>query len=297
MHCIHLTVNLTELKLHVNVTHFYDCICLLDERFSQLQALYVNTIWIRRSSLRTINNMENLLNLKCFSLRCDTITVHYDELILPLLHRMINIEKLDLYLQITDRKMYIDGNDLKRNIISHMSQLNRFKFNIHSTVYDHKEISLLSNEDIRHTFNDFQNSKIISCVDYFPEMERGQCHIYSYPYELKEYHQITNNFPGGSFKHVREISLFDVRPFEHKFFLQISQSFPLIKKLTLVNEKPQNDKRNTKLDDKDQHSSTSEYPHLAYLNLEEAHDDYIEQFLVHTKTFLPNNKYNANKLR
>ena len=122
---------------------------------------------------------------------------------------MINIEKLHLCLKICGRNTYIDGNDLKINLISHMPQLNRFKFNIHSTVHDHNQIRLLSNEDIRHTFNDFQNSKIISCVDYFPEMKRGQCHIYSYPYELKEYHQITNNFPGGSFKYVREISLFD----------------------------------------------------------------------------------------
>jgi hypothetical protein len=122
-------------------------------------------------------------------------------------------------------------------------------------------------------------------------MERGQCHIYSYPYELKEYHQITNNFPGGIFKHVREISLFDERPFEHEFFFQISQSFPFMNKLTLINDKPQNDKRNGKSDDDNQHLSIIEYPHLSHLNLDEALDDYIEQFLVYTKTWLPNSVY------
>jgi hypothetical protein len=69
-------------------------------------------------------------------------------------------------------------------------------------------------------------------------MKQGQFHIYSYPYEWKEYHKITNNFPGGISKYVREISLFDEQPFEHYFFLQISKSFPFMKKLTLINGKP-----------------------------------------------------------
>jgi hypothetical protein len=58
----------------------------------------------------------------------------------------------------------------------------------------------------------------------------NQCHIYSYPYEWKCYKNITNNFPGGLFKCVYEVSLFDERPFEHEFFLQIAQSFPFMKK-------------------------------------------------------------------
>ncbi|CAF3666417.1 unnamed protein product [Rotaria socialis] len=175
--------------------------------------------------------------------------------------------------------------------MNHMSQLNQFTFNIRSTIRLHNQISFLSNEDIQHTFNDFQNNQIISCVDYFSEMERGQCHIYTYPYQLKEYHQITNNFPGGIFKYVREISLFDERPFQHEFFFQISQSFPFMKKLTLINPKPQNDKRYRKVDDDNQHLSIIEYPNLSHLNLDEAHDDYIEQFLIDTKTCLPNTVY------
>jgi hypothetical protein len=37
--------------------------------------------------------------------------------------------------------------------------------------------------------------------------------------------------------------------------------------------------------------SITEYPHLSKLNLTEAHDDYVEEFLVDTKTCLPNNLY------
>ncbi|CAF3720841.1 unnamed protein product [Rotaria sp. Silwood1] len=172
-----------------------------------------------------------------------------------------------------------------------MPQLNILTFNIRSTVRLHNQINLLSNEDIQYTFNDFQNNQIITCVDYFSEIERGQCHIYSCPYELKEYHKITNNFPGGIFKYVREISLFDQRPFEHDFFFQISQSFPFMKKITLINEKPPSDQRPRKLEDDNEHLSIITYPHISELNLIEDHDDYIEQFLVDTKTCLPNSVY------
>ena len=52
---------------------------------------------------------------------------------------------------------------------------------------------------------------------------------------MKYYDNITNNFPGGLFKYVREVSLYDERPFEHEFFLRIAQSFPFMKKLTIKN--------------------------------------------------------------
>ncbi|CAF1559615.1 unnamed protein product, partial [Rotaria sp. Silwood1] len=117
----------------------------------------------------------------------------------------------------------------------------------------------------------------------------GQCLIYSYPYTLKEYNNIANNFSGGLFECVREISLFDEQPFEHEFFLLIAESFPLIQKLTLNNLKPQKNKQCPKSKDDKQDFSIIKYPHLTYLNLNEIHEDYIEQFLDDTKTYLPNN--------
>jgi len=47
------------------------------------------------------------------------------------------------------------------------------------------QISLSSNEDIQKTFIDFKDNQIISSVDYFSKVERGRCHVYSYPYKLK----------------------------------------------------------------------------------------------------------------
>jgi hypothetical protein len=56
--------------------------------------------------------------------------------------------------------------------------------------------------------------KLFSCVDYFQESRYVQCHIYLYPYKIMHYENITNNFPGGLFKYVRMVSLFDELPFD-----------------------------------------------------------------------------------
>jgi hypothetical protein len=103
---------------------------------------------------------------------------------------------------------------------------------------------------------------------------------------MRHYECITNNFSGGLFKYVQEVSLFDEHPFEHEFFLRIVQSFPFMKKLSLTNNKPQNDKSSRKNDV--QSLPIIKYLHLAYLDIHEVHDDYTEQLLVDTITYLPN---------
>ncbi len=207
----------------------------------------------------------------------------YAELIVPLLHRMINLEKLDLSLTVLVTNAFIDGNDLKQNIISYMPRLKELTFNIRSIWFDY-QFNLPSNKDIQETFKDLNNMQIISCVDYFQKRKYGQCRIYSCPYKLEYYLEITNNFPGGLFKYVREVSLYDEYPFEHEFFLRIAQSFPILDKLTLNNQKRQKNKRI-----QNQHLSIIKYPHLIELDLAETHQDYHEPFLFDTKTCLPNN--------
>jgi len=103
---------------------------------------------------------------------------------------------------------------------------------------------------------------------------------------LEFYKDITNNFPGGLFKYVTEVSLYDESPFEHEFFLRLAQSFPLMTALTVVNWKSQNAKRRRKGKRQNENVSVIEYPSLTTLNLFDVHDDYIEQFLSHTKTCL-----------
>ncbi|CAF4128342.1 unnamed protein product [Rotaria sp. Silwood2] len=260
------------LELHVCLNTFYDCLYLLDGHFNQLRTLHVD---------------KKLPTLKCFWLYCNTITFVYDELVVPLLHRMSNLEKVDLYITVGERKTFFDGNDLKMNIINYMPQLNKFTFNIHSLSSFYNEINLPSNEDIQKTFRDFNDKQIIYWADYFPKEKKGYCRIYSYPYKWKYYDEITNNFPGGIFKYVRKVSLFDERPFEHEFFLRIARSFPFMEKLTVCNQKRQINKRFRESTNINQHLSIIKYPYLKQLYLIDVCIDYYEQFLFDTKTCLP----------
>jgi hypothetical protein len=104
-------------------------------------------------------------------------------------------------------------------------------------------------------------------------------------YIWRYYDNITNSFLDGLFKCVREVLLFDERPFEHEFFIRIARAFPLLQNLSVDNRTPQNQK-STK---NNQHLSVIEYLHLNRLDLTDVDDDYIEQFLVNTNTSLPNN--------
>jgi hypothetical protein len=136
---------------------------------------------------------------------------------------MSNLEKLRLNLRSVVREKFIDGNNLKENILNRMSQLNQFTFNIHQLMRLGNQMNFPSQEDIQQTFRHFQYTKIISRVDYFPEGNEGRCHIYSYPFPMKYYENITNNFPDGLYPYVRKVSLYDEHPFEHEFFIRIAQ--------------------------------------------------------------------------
>ncbi len=106
---------------------------------------------------------------------------------------------------------------------------------------------------------------------------------------MKVYNNITNNFRGGLFTCVTQVSLHDERPFEHDFILRIAQSFPFMKELTIHNQKAQNKKQFIKSNSDDQILSIIEYPNLTRLDLTNTHDDYVELFLFDTKMSLPNN--------
>jgi hypothetical protein len=201
---------------------------------------------------------------------------------------MSNLEKLALYLLIECQERFIDGNNLKKNIVSHMPKLNDFVFNIRSIISLDNQMHLPSNEDIQRTLTGLKSHQVTCCVDYFSNDKSGHCHIYTYPYTMIHYENITNHFSGGLFKYVQTVRLFDERPFEHIFFIRIAQAFPFLKYLTVSNWQPQNDKQHQKSNDDNQHFSIIEYSHLIRLHLLRIHDDYAEQFLFDTKTYLPN---------
>lgn len=194
---------------------------------------------------------------------------------------MSNLEKLSLFIKCIREQSFVDENNFKTNVINHLPRLKTLNFNIYSFIDNPDQMNFFSNEDSRKTLKEFSNTQIISCVDYFPDENQGQCHIYSYPFTLITYEYITNSFPGGLFTHVREIVLFDERPFEHGFFLRIRNSFPFVKDLTVTNWKAQCQKS--------MNDNRIHYHHLTTLVLLDVHDDYIEEFLLDTKTSLPFN--------
>jgi hypothetical protein len=146
-------------------------------------------------------------------------------------------------------------------------QLNKFQFNIRSCLYLNDQVYLLSNENCQHSFNGFKNNQILSCVDYFLDFKHGQCHIYLYPYRAKTYEYITNYFPDGLFKYVREVSLYDDRLFEHECFVKIDKSFPFMKQLTIYNRKSQKNKSSEQSIYDNQHFSPIQYLYLSCFRL------------------------------
>ncbi|CAF1480310.1 unnamed protein product, partial [Rotaria sp. Silwood1] len=51
----------------------------------------------------------------------------YDQVIIPVSHRMSNLEQLSLYLLVDRNNGFIDESDLQQNIINYMPRLNEFR--------------------------------------------------------------------------------------------------------------------------------------------------------------------------
>jgi len=99
---------------------------------------------------------------------------------------------------------------------------------------------------------------------------------------------VSNNFPGGLFMSVRKLQLYDFfLPFEHDFFARLSQAFPLLNILNVINVNKQKKKLTRQQDEHEQTSSIIEYPHLMHLLLHCVHIDYMKQFLFESNARLP----------
>jgi hypothetical protein len=196
---------------------------------------------------------------------------------------MSQLKTLTLSFIVQNRSSFIDGNHLHENILSNMSHLRTFIFDIVTeNVMINKE-SLPSSDDIHRTF--IQKGYLVDCYIDYSRNKKARCHIYSLPYTMNRLNSISNNFPGGLFVNVRRLTIHDeIHSFEHDFFVHLSQSFPLLKILSLQNTNKQEKKRSN------QHKQTSlivKYPHLTDLYFGCVHIDYVEQFLIDSNTCLP----------
>ncbi|CAF3564234.1 unnamed protein product [Rotaria sp. Silwood1] len=258
--------SLTQLK--INVKTFDTCLYLLDGRLRNLSTLIINVSNISHT-LSNTNKMKRLPKLKCFSLISFDDTYHYDDEIIPLLYRMINLEELILSLSIIRVDLpYIDGTHLYDEIQMHMPRLNKLIFSINTAVTKKNiNINFPSKEDLQRSFIDRGYQQVGVYVDSTETKDEGRCHIYSLPYQFENFLHLNNSFQGGMFNKVRYLTMTDGRPFEHELFKIISQDFPFLKTLSICNKEPQKNK---------QHSSTLiTFPHLIALNLTQAHMIYV----------------------
>ncbi|CAF1319522.1 unnamed protein product [Rotaria sordida] len=185
------------------------------------------------------------------------------------------------------------------NLICSDMMLNRFCSQILPEIHDKIKWLNLESSSMKHVLctADYPNlyglglynidEESIRCL--FTEAKQVLCHIYSYSSPMQYYSYITNNFPDGLFKYVRVVSLFDEHPFEHEFFLRIQKSFPFMERLCVINHKSQNHKQSYESNNDNRISSVIEYSFLSELDIDDVHDDYIEQFLFDTKTYLQSN--------
>jgi hypothetical protein len=194
---------------------------------------------------------------------------------------MINLEELQLYLSIGRLdSTYIDGIQLYNQFLIYMRQLNKFTFNIKTEVYnDNVKVELPSNEDIQRSFNGRNYKEVASYICTDNISGDGECHIYSIPYEFEYFDHLNNSFQGGMFKKVRQLKMNDTIPFEYKLFKLISEDFSCLEYLKISNNCAQKDKQYS--------SSLLTFPYLILLDLQYAHVDYGELFLLKENTHLP----------
>jgi hypothetical protein len=219
--------------------------------------------------------------LKYFSLTSYDDTRHYDRFVVPLLGRMTHLEKLTLYLRIRQRSLFVDGTHLHNDILVHMPQLHAFIYYISTEAFSDESVHHQSHSDIQQTFNNMKYGSVECIIDNFPT-NTTICHVYSLPFTFTRLEKISNRFPNIVFNSVTHLYAYDTVPMEHDFFMRISQAFPILKRFSMKNEMMQ-----TCNHEEWKSYSIIEYSHLISLDIMHVNIDYVEQFLLETKTHLP----------
>ncbi|CAF1236036.1 unnamed protein product [Adineta ricciae] len=275
-------ISSTLTKLKISVESLEDYLTVLNGDLYCLSTLIINIKHIRYS-LSESGTLPILPSLKCFSLFSLESTYYYDREVIPLLHRMINLEELTLFLYaVRWQSTFIDGVQLQDQIIMRLPQLNKFTFSIYTTdcCYN-KDVNFefQPNKDLGRSFT----HKIFRQVASYVHINRlgtgGDSHVYSLPYEFEDFIHLNNSFPGGMFNKVVRLKMLDAFPFEHTLFKTVSDSFPQLKHLIIWNDKPQERKHCS--------SVLNVFPHLILLDLLGAHMSYAEELLYNTNSILP----------
>ncbi|CAF3108996.1 unnamed protein product [Rotaria sp. Silwood2] len=271
-------------KLYINLMTYDDCLALLDGRLKQLTTLIVTIDKMEYSS--NVYNLNNLPNLKCFSLTTSYCsTVLYDTQILSLFHRMLNLEELTLYITIKNRTTLIDGIHISNEILVHMPRLHIFNFCISTNINMDHLGHYLSKDDIQRTFTNTIYRQVDCIISNGYDIATYR--VFSLPFMFDCLESIGNIFPNIIFSNVTRLTVNDIVPFKHEFFHRIAWSFPLLKHLWVINREPQGSKSDKLKFNYNQFYSIVKFPYLISLRLDTAYIHYTDQFLNETKTHLP----------
>ncbi|CAF3252863.1 unnamed protein product [Rotaria socialis] len=271
-------------KLCIAVKRFDDCLALLDGRLKELTTFILDICTVN-DNISAVYNMDDLPNLKCFSLICDCSGKQYDSKIVPLLRRMFNLEELTLNIIIENRTRFIDGTHLKNEVFARMPWLYKFTFHISTETKLQHLVHGLSSDDIQQTFSNIGYKQVACIINHC--YTNADCHVFSLPPVFDTLHSIGNTFPSIVFSYVTFLLVHDDVPFKHEFFLQVAKFFPSLKRLNVLNIKSESQISDNIASTDNQLSSIVEYPHLISLHLGLSHTDYYEQFLNNTRTHLP----------
>ncbi|CAF4091213.1 unnamed protein product [Rotaria sordida] len=285
---IYFSSTLTVLCIHVGT--FKDCLLILDGRLKQLTTFNVQIYYIDYPS--KVSNIDKLQHLKCFSLVSFKATYKYNELIVPLLRRMTHLEKLTLNIcintsneSIDETSQFVDGTHLQNKILIYMPYLHTFNFYINTKVLLRFSNYRKFNDSIQQIFTNIKYEQT-NCMVYTFDYE-SICYAYSLPLRFTHLSRITNHFPNIGSDIVTHLYVSDCVPMKHEFFMRINQTFPLLKYFSLKNNCSQSLCFDLWISDENLSNSIIEYSNLISLDIMEADKDYIAQFLLETKTFLP----------
>ena len=197
---------------------------------------------------------------------------------------MLYLEKLTLYLRVARQDVFVDPICLINEFPMSLSRLNSFNFYL-SSVNNHNDlVRYLSNNEIKRNYMNIGDEEVsnIACFS----GDTGTYHVFTLPFKFAKLMSIGNRFPNVIFKHVIELWVHDVIPFEHEFFLRIARAFPLLKIFFIFDFSSMS--YNAKISvDNIRSDKIVKYPHLTVLDIMRTDINLVDQFLNENKTHLP----------
>lgn len=200
--------------------------------------------------------------MKCFSFIYYSYIQEDDSQVKALVRRMLYLNKLTLYLRIRCENQLVDSLSILDEYSMHLKQLHSFDYYIS-----------IDSENMNIATKQVPNivCSSLTLITY---------HFFTIPFKFQGLMCIGNIFPNIIFNNVIDLWVRDVIPFEHEFFLRLTYSFPVLKRLCISGQ-------NKSTDHRIQSNSIAQYSHLSCLRVISIGTRYVEQFLNEGKTNLP----------